>query len=190
MSRTAAATTPSDDLTLVCDTAKDNISHIFDCVLHVGLHEWVTAVMSAMQMQSMSTAELVLRGVGDGLVNQQQVDALRSAVAMAIRRSRMYVVMNHAPMRGHSEEVVNEAKRQMRQSISIDWVCATTWLAERPYEMGHRSTRPGTVGEFRHRWEMLCTVHNNSSGEVRYKRILMPVAMATESDDDTDEDGW
>ena len=37
----------------------------------------------------------------------------------------------------------------------------------------------------------LCTVHNNSSGEVRYKRILMPVAMATESDDDTDdEDGW
>ena len=76
----------------------------------------------------------------------------------------------------------------MRQSMAIDWTHATTRLVERPYVVGHRDTRPDTVGEFRHRWGRLCTVHKKSRHQIRFARMLMPGAMHIDADDRLDND--
>ena len=99
---------------------------MFDCVLHTGLCEWAVAIMKALGLETTSTAALVLRGIGRDQDDQLRVDALRSAVAMAMRRSRAYILMHHAPMRAHGGAIVDEARREMRQSVAIDWTHATT----------------------------------------------------------------
>ena len=95
-------------------------------------------------------------------------------------------------MRAHGGAIVDEARREMRQLVAIDWTHATTTLAERPYVVGHRDTRPDTVGEFRHRWGKLCTVHKKTTHQIRFVRLLMPEAMSVDADgglDSDDDDG-
>ena len=93
-----------------------------------------------------------------------------------MRRARAYTLINHTAMPGHSVNMVDTARRMLREHINMDRLYANG-ATERRRDGAHYHTRPDTRSDFGDRWQhVLChnTTWRDTRQPLQFQAILMP----------------
>ena len=167
---------------LVCQSTRDDIAHLLVCPYTLALQTWLAAVLRALKLRPTEMSILLPLGYGGEQTGAAASEAVRGAVAMAMRAARAHMLMNHCGMRNHDRATVNAAKRELREHVDIDWLHAQGRLEPQPDRLAHRRSRPRTVADFRQRWGGICVARTHQVAPVQYNRIMLPAEIGVDDD--------
>ena len=74
--------------------------------------------MLALKLRPTEMSILLPLGYGGEQTGAAASEAVRGAVAMAMRAARAHMLMNHCGMRNHDRATVNAAKRELREHVT------------------------------------------------------------------------
>ena len=156
---------------LFCPHEADDIGHLLRCPYMRPMRDWTLDLWCLLRLTPTTFETLIVLGADEPVA-----DVVRCAVATAMRRARAYTLINHTAMPGHSVNMVDTARRMLREHINMDRLYANG-ATERRRDGAHYHTRPDTRSDFGDRWQhVLChnTTWRDTRQPLQFQAILMP----------------